>query len=400
MRSQRGNRGLMLTVVLGVIVVLGIAFVDLGTASVQTLGVSARNAQDLRAWYAADAGLEKAAVALSNSPSWNAGISTTPLVTDPTLTYQVAVTNNLSGVGAVQAPDGTVVVQGLVYVLSTGASGGVTRQSAAFARQGSVFYNAIFGDKFVSYGGSTLIDSWNSNNGPYRPSGPQAGALVGTNATGPAVVNGFGSSMADGSVTIGPGGNPSVAVDAAGHYTGSAYATQLHPMPQVVPPLGGMGPNVVSGGTLLPGVYNNVTLSSKDTLTLRSGTYYFRGNVTLHGQATITIDASGGPVIIYIDGTWDTSGGNVVNTTGKASNLQIYGTDASTAMAFAGGAQAYFVAYARRAAITLLGTSDLYGSFTGASVTLNGTARAHYDGTLGNQVLGPSYWMLFGYHRM
>ena len=99
---------------------------------------------------------------------------------------------------------------------------------------------------------------------------------------------------------------------------------------------------------------------------LAPGTYCF-SSVTLSGGSTLQVNEA---VRIYLDiknsgDKSDFSGGSsggVVNTTGKAENLQIFSMSSSQGITLSGGSQAYMAVYAPNSPITFSGGSDLYGA--------------------------------------
>jgi Cys-rich repeat protein len=73
--------------------------------------------------------------------------------------------------------------------------------------------------------------------------------------------------------------------------------------------------------TLAPGAYGNLTINSRSTVSLKSGTYYFTSFST-EPQAKINLDETAGPVIIYVTGSL-TAKGDWVPSGGTGTNLLI-----------------------------------------------------------------------------
>ena len=73
------------------------------------------------------------------------------------------------------------------------------------------------------------------------------------------------------------------------------------------------------------------------------------------------------------------SSGGVVNTTGKAENLQIFSMSSSQGITLSGGSQTYMAVYAPHSPITFSGGSDFYGAVVGNTITDSGGTKMHYD---------------------
>jgi hypothetical protein len=73
------------------------------------------------------------------------------------------------------------------------------------------------------------------------------------------------------------------------------------------------------------------------------------------------------------------SSGGVVNTTGKAENLQIFSISSSQEIKLQGGSQVYMAVYAPNSPIIFSGGSDVYGAVVGNTITDSGGTKVHYD---------------------
>jgi len=72
--------------------------------------------------------------------------------------------------------------------------------------------------------------------------------------------------------------------------------------------------------SLSPGSFENITVFSRSTLRLRTGTYYF-GSFDVEPQATLAIDTTRGPVVLYVRGSLIWRGS--INFTGPTDRLLI-----------------------------------------------------------------------------
>lgn len=426
--SVRARRGLALVSVCAVIFLVLGAVIAMGTVSSQNLCQVTLSVYEKQAIYVAEAGLQDALLQLKTGSTWGAGgPAVIPAGFDhkampgPSgFSYTVTVTNNHAG-GQPVASDGTQVNLGCVYLRSSGtATQGVTRTVSAVARQGvfGVWKNAVFGDQWVHVNGNPTIDSYDSAAGPYTPApSPQGNAYVGTNGSSAGVIGMGGSSLVDGSLLVGPGANPTTAVTGATHATGEVFvASAPTALPVVSPSPVPTGPfvnqaftkkNSGAGVSLPPGDYGSLSMGSQAVVNLTAGRYYFAGNVDIGAGSRLTITS--GPVEIFFAGSWSSGANTIVNAIGSStngvglpSNLRIYGTSTATTVTLDGGTQTSLLMYAPTAALTFVGTADLYGSVVAGTVDLRGTSGIHYDQQGRNAGfdltnLGP--WTLTGLHR-
>jgi hypothetical protein len=150
-------------------------------------------------------------------------------------------------------------------------------------------------------------------------------------------------------------------------------------------------------------VLGNVRLSGGSTLHLRAGTYNLNSFV-LTGNSNVIVDS--GPVVFNLDGddvatVVDLTGGTTTNLSFDPTRFQINYRGSGNIM-LNGGTAASALVYAPRAALSLSGGANFYGSLLGASVTISGGTRVHYDRKLdrtfysvGNQMLSAFNWKKF-----
>jgi hypothetical protein len=108
----------------------------------------------------------------------------------------------------------------------------------------------------------------------------------------------------------------------------------------------------------------------------------------LSGDSTLQVHDA---VRIYLDiknsgDKSDLSGGSsggVVNTTGKAENLQIFSLSSSQGITLSGSSQAYMTVYAPNSPMEFSRGSDFYGALVGHTITASSGTKIHYDVHLG-----------------
>ena len=181
------------------------------------------------------------------------------------------------------------------------------------------------------------------------------------------------------------------------------------PTPNLKAPLPG-SPNVTSGGTLAPGDYGDITLGSKDVLTLKPGVYNIN-SISESGQAQVAIAPDPitglyGPVIINVTGNnqstpIDLSGNGLSNPTLDPSLMQFIYAGTGTINIVGNGSSAAVV-YAPNATVDFKGNAAFYGSVIAAHLKDVGNGAIHYDQklkkklyTVGNPTLNSFTWSRF-----
>ncbi len=141
-------------------------------------------------------------------------------------------------------------------------------------------------------------------------------------------------------------------------------------------------------GTTSSGTSPDLTIGDGQKVSVSAGTYYFH-NVVISGSGRFTV--ANGPVVLYVSGAITTSeDGGFVNSTGVASNFQIYSSDTATiattgapAISLSTGDSLSAVIYCPQGDVTLSGSSFV-GAIVAASFTDSGGTPIHYDPALGN----------------
>ncbi len=256
----------------------------------------------------------------------------------------------------------------------------------------TVFTFAVFGNKRVTMSGGSYTDSYLS----YPPSitkGQYQNGSVGTNSLQSCSIQlSGGGTKIFGRARVGTGGNPATGICASGgslvYNNDIGVLAALKDMAPKTDPGGGtsMGALSLSGitRTLTDGDYrySSMSLSGGATLTL-SGliTLHVDGNLTLSGGSKIVVTT--GPVTIYANGQKiDISGGSLLNNTQNPKTLTIYGTVGLTTANLSGRGTQHFLVYAPKAAITLSGGQNTFGSVIGNTVNLSGGSSVHFDQSL------------------
>jgi hypothetical protein len=262
-------------------------------------------------------------------------------------------------------------------------------------------------DSFDS--GDTNHSVWNSNL-QYWVYSPALHKSDGVVATDDAITNvgSPGNTLIYGSVITGPGGETNIAQN------GSVGDTNWVPTPGIQPghsqddmnvifqnvllppenwsqlgPNGGLGPISPPGGyseySGSSGLMHSLLVTAPNVvLYLVNGVDYGNsGNNYFHRTITIT---NGSSAIIYVGQNFNLgTSGNIINNTGNATNLCIYGLTNLTSISLGNVSNFVGTIYAPQADLVLGNddfTTQITGSIIAHSITLNGNVAFHYDENL------------------
>lgn len=123
--------------------------------------------------------------------------------------------------------------------------------------------------------------------------------------------------------------------------------------------------------------HNRLLLGNRDVAVLSSGNYYFSQIVIKQG-ATLTIDASAGPVNIYLSGKMEAKEGCTINTSGRPTDLSIFSnSDEALILKHEGSFKG--VIYAPFADVQVRNSGDFYGSCWAGSVEMKNSGHVYVD---------------------
>jgi len=279
----------------------------------------------------------------------------------------------------------------VVFLVSFGLAAAVSSATAqSFSWANGLFPWAVFGQSSSSMGGGGT-DSWDSRLGPYNP------ATAGSN--GDLVSNGDwtlnNSTIVKGDLSA--GGNAFNTAGVTGTVT--THAPQVPAPPVIACPKGGYTPKA-SLGTLPPGVSYSassgaLTVGTGANLIL-TGVFYYFSSLTLSG-GTLTLNNGGRHADIYASVDLTITGGSVLNTAARPTDLEIWGCGINAQKwEIKSSADAYMSVYAPSHEVKLSGSGDVFGAIVCAFfATGGGGSHVHYDEALGG-VTGPIYGGTYG----
>ena len=142
-----------------------------------------------------------------------------------------------------------------------------------------------------------------------------------------------------------------------------------------------------------------INLDNAETLTLTAGDYYIT-DIILKNGSTLTIDATSGPVNIYLSGTLDAEEGELESKNGSAFENLSQPTDFSIfsnsfqditfkhSTAFKG------MVYAPNAHVEMKNSAGVYGLIWGNTATIHNSGEFYFDEALKDKYLSPNNYTI------
>lgn len=280
-------------------------------------------------------------------------------------------------------------------IVSVGKLGEQTRVLEVVLAPKSVplFTKALFGDLDLAAKGNVFTDSYDSDAGTYASQATLVDPVSGrtyAKKSGSLGSNGNirinGSVIVLGDATPGPGKSVIISGGSAFIAGSTTPAANRQELPRIeYPPAGPTTATFSTSGasTFTAGEYHYHDFTAK-----ASAEVHIQGDVTLYvddvfdfsGQAELIIDP-GASLTVYHEGTdFSLTGGGMLNQTGLPANFKLFSK--ATNVKFGGNSSFTGAVYAPYAVINPGGTTDIFGSFVGSQVTVDGSANFHYDESL------------------
>lgn len=385
MRCSR--KGVVLAIVLSILVIFLVTGLGLLTLSLHGQLQAIRTGTEIMARSAADAGLTMGLFRMNeklNVEPWN----------DNTLPQELdVVLANLATYGfTVEKTNGVYAIK------STGSKGIATRTVRAELRLAGLFEDAFFVEDSLKLDSKTIVDGYNSEDGPYGGTNSLKPTTICTNAISHGAINVAHVDTIYGDIIVGTTAHPENAVVIGnGHITGDIYAGEgPRILPAVVPPdiPNPTGQVDIDGGKRLGAGHYKWTGEAQ----LEEGKLVITGPVVLHVTGELETEEAwfeivdGGSLTLYIDGEIapeDPGFIDLRNLTEDPRNLQIY-RQAGGRLPIGSTGQFYGTVYAPNANVQLYttGGNDIYGAFVADSMTQYGSGDIHCDQGLRNRVPG------------
>ncbi len=379
LKSQEKGAALFLILFAMILLcITGLALLNLG---LQTRFRAIRTSQEIKARWAADAGLTKALVEMNNQLQAKTLSDTSlPAVTDEALFQSNASFSYVAGKNA----DGTYTIT------STGKTGPIGKQASAILGLKGLFESAILVKDRISLMPNTLVTGYNSAD----PTDTDFDVKIGTTSTSDDRIPLGPGTVVEADVFVGVGGDPQTVIGAGGTITGQKYSLNMEPdfpvitppsLPAIGTPLSANG-NTITIGPAESGTYTEIDLSQSGgnpgILEIQGGDVelHITGNIDM-GNGCEIIVRSGSSLVIYIDG--DISADNSVginNEAGIVKDFQLYATGTGEQdFSLKAKSSVFGTIYAPDVDITLYPSAQMYGAIIGDSVTFKSGGAFYYD---------------------
>ena len=107
------------------------------------------------------------------------------------------------------------------------------------------------------------------------------------------------------------------------------------------------------------------------------GDYYFT-SIELKNGATMNIDASAGPVNIYLEGPLDAKNGSAINITGKPTDFTLF-SNSTDPLVFKHGSDFNGLVYAPFASVEMKNSADVRGAVWANTFDIKNSGELYFD---------------------
>jgi hypothetical protein len=374
----RGRDGGVLLLVMGVLAALGIVGGTLFVVTRTDLQITANYKRGIEAFQHADAGVQYAKNLVNQDLQNGTILLLTPTETvnyTPPNGYDFDPITQLTQTGNTNA-----------YVFQVvGHSGDSEGTVEAVVHRRPLTEYGVFGDLQVDLKAFANIYSYDSRR--VTNPGPGDSTSNADTASNEEYITNMGT-LIDGSLVLGEdaAGNP-----ATWKSTGTPNITGYEgdEIDRIEPdPLGAVGGDLAAeftavkasndNGSASPAISGNkINLSAGDTMTLPAGDYYLT-DVILRNGATLDIDASAGPVNLYLEGKLEAKNGSAINSNGQPTDFNLFSnSNKDIIIKNNGGFKGYI--YAPNAFVEIMNSGDFFGVVWGEEVEMKNTGDIYVD---------------------
>ncbi|MHC4570928.1 MAG: DUF7305 domain-containing protein [Planctomycetota bacterium] len=381
---QSKRKGSAIALVLLAVVILSAVGVGLLSLGLRGRILAIRNASDITARCAVDAGLTKALFEMNEKlkvQPWNGGDlpqATNELLPNCDAIYTYTLTGDIGSGFTVDA---------------VGKSNQAERRANSILQLQGPFESAIFVQGALILKAGTLIDGYNSMN----LGDTDVEVKIGTNSILPnSVILNFGVTV-EGDVLIGVGGDVENVIQNQGADIEDMYAIIVEVVfPDItVPVLPDMGTDIAVHGTTLTigpadsGIYEEIELkraADPGILEVVGGdvVLYVTDSIDMGQDCEIVVN-EGASLVMYLDGDLDSGNNAGINNKNSPLKFKLYGTgEVGQEIDLKAKGDFFGAVYAPNAEIVINAGGDIYGSFVGLSFELKSGGNFHYDEALRN----------------
>jgi hypothetical protein len=384
---RAGSTLLTVVVLVGALTVLTLVFLRIGQ---RVTDEQLATVESARASYLAEAGIAEALEALRSGKSGNVGASDDPAYLGGGVVW---VTATDLGSGRTQLDSLAMKDSGraaLRVVVENGAGGGSGSGGGGSAGDG--FFHMLFSNKHLQLDQSVMIDSYDSSLGTYASQatnthGGTAYAGANGGASGNSTIQLDTNVKVFGDVHSGP--NDSVSMSGGAYVSGSTT-----PNPATVPLAPVTVPVVSSSGaysvanyqskTLSAGTYHftSVTMGKFSSLTINGPATLVWDGFTTGQSATLNVDCTNGPVIIYDTGVWSVDKNFVVGPVPGSPVDASFLISSTGTVQFDQGSKIYVGFYAPNAKIQVDQGAEVWGALAADEISVDQGTKFHFDENL------------------
>lgn len=369
--KKRGSAIPLAMVAVMILFAMGVGMLSLGMSG---RIYSIRTASDIAARCAADAGLTMALFEMNEKlkvKPWND--SSLPEATNESLPY----CNATFSYTVTGDPVSGYTIE------STGTSGYAGRKVTCILKPQGPFEFAVFAENGAELKNSALVDWFNFD-------ADDEIMKFGTNSIASGAFSFKNSSIINGDVVVGVGGNPDYVIDDFGAtITGDTRAQResnvLPPIsvPQWLESLPSSGTIQNDSTVTNSAKYSSINLNNSKTLLIDGDVIlYVTGEIILGNSAEIQID-NDASLILYLGGDFEGKNSSTINNlTQNAKKLQIYCLDSCESIQFKNSSDFYGVIYAPNAEVIMDNSANVYGAVVAKSFEQKNSGTFNYDASL------------------
>ena len=379
-KKNQKNKGAILALVVMLVLLMSLGSMALIAVARESRIRTVKNASEVAARFAADAGIERAIYAMNNDldeGAWSV---------DDTVTYSSEL---LTACNA----DYTVTFAGDLasgyQITSVGQSGRATKTVRVTLELSNPFANdyAVLTKGNLGMKNKSNIKGYNSGDSGET----DVPVSIGTLSTKKGSIDLKKGAVVDGDVHVAPGGDPDEVVNVKDD---NSIAGEIFIMPtpvtlsDVSPPDFTASKGKLSGKNITltasdNGKYTEISISTKGKLEIDGDVVlYVTGDVTLNNSADLKVK-KGSSLKLYFDGDIEAKNSSSMSNESKIpSDLQLYGTGEKQTIDMKNGSDLYGVIYAPSADMIVHNKVDIYGSFIVDNFELKNSGDVYYDKAL------------------
>jgi hypothetical protein len=382
LKRKKQRKGAILALMVMVVLLLSMTSLALIRVGTEARLRTVRNAAQIAARFAADAGVERVLYLMNNeleAGAWT--LDDVPTYSDQSLAaanadYTVTYTGDLSGG---------------YTITSVGHSGNQTKTVRA-----TVALTSLFSDDFAILTRGSLIIKNNSNIYGYNSADLSETGVpvsIGTLSIqdGTVIIGNNGTIAGD--IYVGPEGSPGDVVQLGRHtdVAGEMFVMpQEYFLPAIAPPDYVASKGAISGKNVTltasdSGKYTGITISNNGKLKIDGNvTLYVTGDIELNNNVEMEID-SDASLKLYFDGDITMKNNAGINNLSQIpAKAVLFGTGENQTIEIKNSNDLYSAIYAPNADVEVFNKIDIYGSIIVGSVDFKNSADIYYDKALKN----------------